>query len=70
MAVRLNSRTRILKLATDVEHGHTHDLIQSELTKVIELDGTRYNSLNEFAITTVIRLHLASIQVLHVTYRG
>ena len=52
MAVVLNSRTRILKLARDVEHGHTHDLIQSELTKVIELDGTGYNPLNEFAITT------------------
>ena len=39
IAVTLNPRTRMLKLATDVERIHAHSLVHSELAKII--DGSR-----------------------------
>lgn len=51
MAVVLSPHTRMVKLATDVKHGHAHNLIQSELAKMIELDRIGYNLWNERATT-------------------
>jgi hypothetical protein len=52
MAVVLNRRTRILKLATDVEHSHAHGLIRSELAEMIVLDRTDDNLSNECTTTS------------------
>ena len=38
LAAVLNPRTRMLKLATDLERSHADDLIRSELANMIELD--------------------------------
>ena len=47
----LNPRTRILKLATDLERSHAHGLIRSKLATMIELDRTGDNLSNECATT-------------------
>ena len=52
MAAVLNPRTRMLKLATDLERSHAHGLIQSELAKMIELNRTDDNLSNECATTS------------------
>lgn len=52
MAAVLNPRTRMLKLARDVERSHAHGLIRSELAKMIELDRTDDNLSNDCATNT------------------
>ncbi|CAF0934061.1 unnamed protein product [Didymodactylos carnosus] len=39
----LNSRTRMLKLATDAERAHAHGLVRSELAKIIETERAEDN---------------------------
>lgn len=37
IAAVLNPRTRMLKMASEVERNHAHDLVRSELTKILDM---------------------------------
>jgi len=43
IAATLNPRTRMLKLATDVERAHAHELVCSEVAKIMEMDRSNDN---------------------------
>jgi hypothetical protein len=43
IAATLNPHTRMLKLATDVERAHAHELVCSEVAKIMEMDRSNDN---------------------------
>jgi hypothetical protein len=52
-AAVLNPRTRMLKLATDVERGYAHGLVRSEIAKIVEMDRSDDNrSVQSVAATS------------------